>query len=117
LGSFYSVVNNTLFYAVPLGETSLEFYRAFNPGQDAQALFGSTANRRRLQGTEPGGLMYLRPTNKLPPPRPPPPRHVPHRPQEERPTDGWFCSLCTFQNHPDLTQCEECSMVRVSSKF
>lgn len=30
----------------------------------------------------------------------------------ESETEGWTCSQCTFQNHPELNMCEQCGMVK-----
>lgn len=30
----------------------------------------------------------------------------------ETETEGWTCSQCTFQNHPQLNMCEQCGMVK-----
>lgn len=30
----------------------------------------------------------------------------------ETETEGWTCSQCTFQNHPELNMCEQCGMVK-----
>ena len=31
---------------------------------------------------------------------------------EEDEPEGWTCSQCTFQNHPELNMCEQCGMVK-----
>lgn len=77
-----------------MGETSEEFYRDINPGQDVNpsALFGSTNNRRRRDGKEPGGQYSV--PRKAAPPRPPPPnpKHLPS-PLRESPNSEWYCSM------------------------
>lgn len=30
----------------------------------------------------------------------------------EAETEGWTCSQCTFQNHPELNMCEQCGMMK-----
>jgi len=89
--------------AVPLGWTLEEFYQGINPGQDANALLFSSSGRRPT-GTRIG-----------PPPRPPPPRFlsIPPQPAVDSRTGEWYCTMCTFQNHPELSKCEQCDMVRV----
>ena len=111
-----------LWIKVPLGETSEEFYREIYAGQDANSLVRNTAPATTEVGRWPRGS-----GRGKPPPRPPPPRFL-YLPSQQQPqqyqqaqtqSGEWCCTMCTFRNHPDLNQCEQCQMVRVppSSKF
>jgi len=94
---------------VPLGETSEEFYRDIYPGQDVNALFGSTnSSRQRWKG----GQYSI---SRKPPPRPPPPnpKLIPSPQLESGPNSEWMCSVCTFLNHELLSNCEQCNMIRI----
>ncbi|CAG7704879.1 unnamed protein product [Allacma fusca] len=92
--------------SIPLGETSEEFYRDIYPGQDANALVRNSSERGRWSSGR-----------GKPPPRPPPPRILALPRQKENQSGEWCCSMCTFRNHPDLSQCEQCQMVRVQPSY
>ncbi|XP_011344511.1 TGF-beta-activated kinase 1 and MAP3K7-binding protein 3 isoform X2 [Ooceraea biroi] len=82
---------------VPLGETNEEFYQGIYTGQP----------------------LPMRPLNPPPLPSQPPA----WRPQqmttaadndrEERGEPSWVCTMCTFDNHPLMSKCEECDMPRL----
>ncbi|XP_058800253.1 mitogen-activated protein kinase kinase kinase 7-interacting protein 3 homolog isoform X2 [Phymastichus coffea] len=80
---------------VPLGETSEEFYQNIYTGQQ----FVPTT------------------TNREPPPLPsqPPawePQSTRTANQDEPEGPPWFCSQCTFANHPQIQKCELCESPR-----
>lgn len=83
--------------AVPLGETSEEFYQSIYTGQPFVPFAASNP------------LV-------IPPPLPSrPPAWAPVGDREERDGPSWVCRMCTFDNHPLMDKCEQCDMPRLPS--
>ncbi|XP_014477206.1 PREDICTED: TGF-beta-activated kinase 1 and MAP3K7-binding protein 3 isoform X2 [Dinoponera quadriceps] len=89
---------------VPLGETNEEFYQGIYTGQPLPT--------RLLASSNPPPPLPNRPPAWLPEGRSATiGQHDNDR--EERDGPSWVCNMCTFDNHPLMSNCEECEMPRL----